>query len=147
MESNASDIGIRAAWVLEWICRENPELILKQTEEFTRNLENIVPDGSIRSAAKICEIISILWRKKPEKTPPEASEFRNRIVSACFKWLIGDFSKAAQAHSMQALYNLGHTESWIHHELKAELIQKYPSGSAGYKARARKILKLLQKSE
>jgi len=44
---------------------------------------------------------------------------------------------------MQTLALLGQEFEWIHPELKAVLEQGYAGGSAGYKARARRILKNL----
>ncbi|MFD2433102.1 hypothetical protein ACFSO9_05800 [Mesonia maritima] len=55
--------------------------------------------------------------------------------------MITEQKVAPQAYSMQTLYLLGKEVDWVHKELAMILQQNYASGSAGYKARSRKILK------
>ena len=65
------------------------------------------------------------------------------IATACFDWLISEQKVAPQAYAMTSLYYLGQRFPWIHEELKQVLEQNYADGSAGYQARARKVLQKL----
>lgn len=147
MVSSRAETAVRAAWILEWICRENSKPILHLLGKFANALEKIKPDGGIRAAAKICEITVSTYEKKSDGVRPLESEIKNLMVVACFRWLIGDYSIAAKTHSMQVLCSLAKQDDWISNELQAVLIQNYPNASAGYQARARKVLTLLKKSQ
>lgn len=145
MMESSDKTGIKAAWVLEWTCRTDLSLILPHLALFTTHLEKIKPDGSIRAAAKICELLSEHNRDGVWENPEADVTVKSRMISVCFDWLIGPYSTAAKAYSMQTLFILGKREPWIHQELKAILQQAYSEESAGYQARARKVLKLLEK--
>ena len=145
MAERTDEIGIRAAWVLEWICRSDVTPILPHLEDFTTCLNNLKPDGSIRAAAKICALLTGSQISGTVKHVISEAPFRARVISTCFDWLIGPFSIATKAYSMQTLFELGTNESWVHEELKAILQQNYSSESAGYRARARKVLNLMEK--
>jgi hypothetical protein len=68
---------------------------------------------------------------------------RKIITECCFDWLITDQKVACQAPAMECLYYLGWDEDkeWIYPELINILTENAPHKSAGYQARARKILK------
>ncbi|MFM1879143.1 MAG: hypothetical protein RLZZ241_2009 [Bacteroidota bacterium] len=144
MFEQQNDLGIRASWVLEWICRSNLAIIKTHLNYFCGNLNRLTPDGSKRAAAKICELLSLAWHNKSGSVPDFNATHREQLIAACFDWLLGSNTTATKVYSMQSLYCLGHSDSWIHHELKPILIRDYPGSSAGYQARARKLLKLLE---
>lgn len=101
-------------------------------------------ESSIRPMAKICELLTLTHYKGAHSDKSLLSPLhRERITAACFDWLISAEKVAPKAYSMQTLSLLGQDIEWVHPELKAVLEQGYASGSAGYKARARRILKIL----
>ena len=59
--------------------------------------------------------------------------------------MITDQKVAAKAYSMNTLYLLGKDFDWIHPELKRILEDNFHSGSAAFKARARHLLKKLNR--
>lgn len=63
------------------------------------------------------------------------------MTECCFNWLITEQKVACQVPAMTCLALLGMESNWIHEELKQILIKNIPNKSAGYKARARKVLK------
>lgn len=143
MVERSDEIGVKASWVLEWICRTDLAPILPHLDGFTACLSHLKSDSSIRAAAKICELLSEAGSFPTEAQMGLAADFKSRVISACFDWLIGPFSTAPKAYSMQCLYLLGRHEAWVHEELRAILQQHYGEESAGYKARARKVLNLM----
>lgn len=140
-------IGSRAAWVAEFVCKQDLSTLFPHLDAFTAGLAGLHADSPIRAMAKICEMLAEAYfiPKAGNPAPPLSRVHRERMSSACFDWLIGPHQVAPKAYSMRTLYLLGLEETWIHGELKAILQKGYPKGSAGYQARARRILKLLEK--
>lgn len=135
----------RAAWVLEYVFQKRLELIIPYLEEFTKNLHLIHFDSSVRPLAKICEsVIKAYYSKKSNNIQISLTEnHKKRITETCFDWLINDEKIAPKAFAMNTLYLLGQDFTWIHSELKSILERDYQKQSAGFKARARQILRKL----
>ena len=57
-------ISTRAAWMLEFACKQNINLILPHLDFFLENLPKLKLDSAIRPCAKIIEIIIELYYKK-----------------------------------------------------------------------------------
>ena len=140
-------IGCRAAWVAEFVCRQDLNILFPHLETYTSGLAGLHSDSAVRAMAKICEMLAEAYYhpKAGTPAPPLSQAHRERLAAACFDWIIGPHQVAPRAYSMRTLYLLGLEESWIHDDLKAILQKGYPKGSAGYQARARRILKLLEK--
>jgi hypothetical protein len=139
-----TDLGSRASWVVEFVIKKKPELLYRHLDYFTRGLGDLQRESSIRPMAKICELLTLQYYKPNHRKPPPLNrENLEQITSACFDWLISAEKVAPKAYSMQSLVLLGQEFKWVKGELKAVLEQEYARGSAGYKARARKILKEL----
>lgn len=143
-----SELLVQSAWVMEIICKYKTNNFLKYQHLFFEQLPTIKNDSALRSCAKICEM---LCRFHYMKTLGLFLHILNKderkiITECCFDWLITDQKVACQAPAMQALYYLGHSRNngWIHPELKNILLKNTPVKSAGYQARARKILARLQ---
>lgn len=141
-----SDISDRAIWVVEYAIKQNISLLLPQLEVFTKNLHQIKREQGIRPSAKMCELLLLDYysKKETESKKMLTARHQERIATACFDWLIGPHNVAPKAHSMTCLYLLGRDFAWIHPELKMVIEQNYASGSAAYKARARRVLAKLK---
>ncbi|MGB5403955.1 MAG: adenylosuccinate lyase [Robiginitalea sp.] len=139
-----SEVGSRACWIVEFTFKKNPEILYPHLDFFTLGLGDLKAESSIRPMAKICELLTLTHYKGTYSDKSLLSPLhRERITAACFDWLISAEKVAPKAYSMQTLALLGQDIEWVHPELKAVLEQGYASGSAGYKARARRILKIL----
>lgn len=140
-------ISCRASWILERVVRKDKALLYPYLDTFIMLLDKVQLDSAVRPMAKVCELLIISYYAKiPNKSQKHLSKKHlERIITACFDWLIGDHKVAAQAYSMTTLQLLGNTFDWIHPELKIILEQQYHTGSAAYKARARMVLKKLAK--
>lgn len=140
-------IGSRACWVLEFVFNKDPARLFPYLETFTSGLSQLREESSIRPMAKICELLAGgYYQPGHRKKPPLESHHREGMAEACFDWLIGPHKVAPKAYSMQTLYLLGEEFPWIRPELQEVLKLNYANGSAAYQARARHILKLLEKS-
>lgn len=136
-------VSCRAAWVLEFVCGENLEVIIPFLDKFTENLGKVHLDSAVRPVAKVCEYLVKAYYSKTDNNIKAALQpkFKEHIIEACFDWMISNQKVAVKAYSMNTLYLLGQDHSWIHPELKIILERDFNSNSAGFKARARHILK------
>ena len=143
-----NELLVQAAWVLEIICEHKAKNFFKYMHLFFEQLPTIKNDSALRSSAKICEMLCHyhFMHKFGIFYSVLNKEERNRITECCFDWLITDQKVACQAPAMQCLYYLGWDDDkkWIYPELQNILTENAPSKSAGYQARARKILKRIQ---
>jgi len=140
-------ISPRAAWVLEFMCGKNLETIIPFLDRFTSSINTVHLDSAVRPVAKICEyLIKAYYETKNSKIKlallPKQQE---KIIEACFDWLINDEKIAPKAYAMNSLFLLGSDYKWIHPELALILERDYQMQSSGFKARARHILKKIRK--
>ena len=139
-------ISIKAAWVLEYLCSYDINVIVPYLDQFTENLRTIHQDAAVRPMAKICERIAISYCSKEKELMQSAlsPSHIERIVETCFDYLIEDEKVAPKAFSMNTLFLFGKTNDWVHPELISIIERDYPTQSAGFKARARHVLKQLK---
>lgn len=140
-------ISTRAAWLFEFVARENLEAILPHLDIFTEKMHTVHLDPAVRPVAKVAEyLIEAFYHKKPNQTQKKLTrKHREIITEACFDWMISDQKVAVKAYSMRSLYLLGSEFDWIHEELILILERDFASQSAGFKARARDLIKRMKK--
>lgn len=138
-------ISTRAAWVLEFAFKTNFEILIPHLDYFFSNLSKVHRDSAVRPCAKIVEILIELYYKKENQIIISAlnKTHKDTIVEACFDWMIRDEKIAVKAYSMTSLYYLGKEYDWIHDELRIILQRDYNNQSAGFKARAKHVLRKL----
>ena len=141
-------VSCRAAWVLEFVCKDYIYGIIPHLDIFTKNLHNIHLDSAIRPVAKICGFIAKNYYSKETNTfkrmlKPEHKEL---IIESCFDWMINENKVAAKAHAMETLFLFGQDEKWIHLELVQILERDFQHESPAFKARAKHILIKIKKS-
>ncbi len=136
-------ISCRAAWGLEFLCKNNLDTILPYLDELIVLIPRVYQHPAVRPMSKIYEYLTVEYYQK--KSLPVRQYLtlphREKITETCFDWLITDQKVAAKAYAMTSLYLLGTEFDWVHSELKITLENNYSSGSAAYKARSRMILK------
>lgn len=140
-------ISPRAGWVFEFMCGENLEAVIPYLDTFTQNIGKVHLDSAVRPVAKVCEyLITAYYSKTENKIQSALSPIHHeRIIEACFDWMINDEKIAPKAYAMNTLYLLGKDYDWVHPELVMILERDYQMQSSGFKARARRILKQLKK--
>lgn len=137
----------RAAWLLEFVARENLDAILPYLDKFIENMHTVRLDPAVRPVAKICEyLIEAYYHRDNNHTKDYLKpEHKEKIIELSFDYMITDQKVAAKAYSMNSLFLLGKEYDWIHPELAMILERDFNSGTAAFKARARHLLKKLKK--
>lgn len=135
-----------AARILELTLKKDLKILAPHIDRFTALLATVSPDAVIRSCAKICELLCIRYflKKDPFYIHILNDKKLEQITEAGFQWMITDQKIAVQAYTMQTLYLLGTKFDWIHEELALNLEKGIPTGSTGYKNRARKVIKAIR---
>lgn len=141
-------VSCRAAWVFEFMCGEKLEEIIPYLDVFTENIHKVHIDSAERPVAKICECLAKAYYSKEKNAIQSvlSSNHKEKIVEACFDWMIKDVKVAPKAYSMNTLYLFGKDYDWVHPELSIILERDFHRQSAAFKARARHILKKIKKS-
>ncbi|RIA10097.1 hypothetical protein OE09_1950 [Flavobacteriaceae bacterium MAR_2010_72] len=142
------DVSYRAAWVLEFVCTIDLELIYPHLDRFLDELSRIHLDSAVRPAAKICELLTKAYYSKKEHSVKKVltRQHKEKIVESCFDWMINDEKIAPKAFAMSSLYLIGQDIDWIHPELELILERDFQKQSAGFKARAKQILNKIRKN-
>lgn len=137
----------RAAWVFEFVCDEYIYAIIPYLDTFTSHLKKVHLDSAVRPISKVCGFIADAYYLKQPNTLKKTlrSLHKERMIEACFDWMISDQKIAPKVYAMETLYLLGTEYEWIHPELVQILEQDFPTQSAGYKVRAKRVLKKLNK--
>jgi len=132
----------KAAWILEFACAKDLNIIIPYLDTFTSKMNTIHLDSSVRPVAKICEFVVKAYYSKHDNKVKQAlkAKHKEHIIESCFDWMITDQKVAAKVYSMSNLLLLGQDYDWIHEELKLIIERDYHPGSAAYKARARQVL-------
>ena len=102
----------------------------------------------MRPVAKVCQILAQENISKQNNTIKKVLTplYKERIIEACFDWMISDQKVAVKAYSMTTLFILGKDYNWVHLELAQILENDYHLQSAAFKARARHVLKKIKAS-
>ena len=139
----------RAAWLLEFVARENLETILPYLDRIIEEMHKVHSDSAVRPMAKICELLVEAYYSKYDNSVKHKLQqtHREKIIECCFDWMINDEKIAPKAYSMTCLYLLGKEYDWIHPELVLIIERDYQMQSSGFKARARHILKKIKVSK
>ncbi len=120
------------AWVLRYVAEANPELIEPYLPSLIEALKKPNPDFLPRSVLKILEDL------------PLPKESLGDLTQICFQYLEAPQTAVAiRVFAMTVLYRISELEPDLKFELKAILEMQAPYGSAGFKSRAKKILKKL----
>ncbi|GJM29962.1 MAG: hypothetical protein DHS20C17_25970 [Cyclobacteriaceae bacterium] len=122
----------RAALIILTANDLKPQWVEKQVPKLIKSLSPDTPVWFRRSILRILQ-----YQQIPESLWGHAAD-------QCFNYLSsGDQSVAVKVFSMTVLYNLTRRIPDLARELRLTIEAQYELGSAGYKARARKILKEL----
>ena len=128
-------VGQRAVWVMSHAAQKRPHLVLAHLKAMLDKLE--VPNIHDAVKRNVTKILS-------EITIPE--EHQGRALDICFGFLISmEEAIAIKVFSMQVVYNISQNEPDLLRELALVIEDQMPYGSAGFKARGKKILKAIRK--
>ncbi|NYJ27163.1 hypothetical protein [Allomuricauda sp. ARW1Y1] len=131
-----------ASWTFDHLMRKQLHYLLPFMETFTNGLSQLQSESCIRPIAHVCEMVCEAYFKKKDPTflKTVTNNQLEKIMTACFDWLIGPMNIAPKVFAMSSLYYLGFKFDWVHPELKQVLEDNYPNGTSGYRNRAKKTL-------
>ncbi|MFC4219914.1 adenylosuccinate lyase [Flagellimonas marina] len=131
-----------ASWTFRHLIEKKLDYLLPFFDDFTEILGKLTSESTIRAMACVCEMVCVAYFKKKDPAFQNniSDEQLERIMTACFDWLISEMNMAPKVFSMTSLYYLGQKFDWVHPELRQVLEDTYASGSTGYKNRAKKTL-------
>lgn len=136
-------LHIKAAWVFELVCLENILLLDPYIHQFISGMPKITHESALRPVSKICSIWTKQYFTENTSNLILTKKEVEQIISCNFDWLIEEHKVATQVFAMDSLKLWASEEIWIQQELKSILQKNAESGSSGYKAHARKLLKNL----
>lgn len=131
-----------SSWVFDHLMRKKLVYLLPHLELFTQGLAFLKSESCIRPMAHVCQMVTkTCFKKKDNLFIDTISHVQlERILNACFDWLIGPHKIAAKVFSMTSLFYLGMHFTWVHPELKLVLEETIGEGTPGYRNRAKKTL-------
>ncbi len=144
LADTGNKLAPKAARAIELVSIERISCIIPHVDSVIVISKKSRNDSVIRAMAKILEMLISLHYKKNNPFQFQESQLQ-AIVEICFDWLISPQKTAAQVYSMGCLIELGKDYSWIYPELSSILKNNYAKNSAGYKARARKVIQQIEK--
>lgn len=124
----------RAAWVLSDCIEAHPKFLSSCLKALILNLEKEnLHDAVKRNTLRVLQNASI----------PE--ELQGRLYNICMQYLYSDEAIAIQVFAMTVVANIVKQHPDLAVELKTLIESRLEESSAGFKARARKVLKQLKK--
>lgn len=132
--STDSHLTQRATLIMLASVKDKPEWVAEQVPRLVKALDPDLPVSLKRNILRILQhqvIPELLW---------------GHAADQCFNYLIStDEPVAIKAFSMTVIYNLSRQVPDLALELRLLIEDQYYLGSAGFKARGRKVLSQLQK--
>jgi hypothetical protein len=127
----------RAAWPLSYVVIAHPVLLTKHWKKFIANLgKSGLHDAVKRNSIRLLENIDI-----PVK-------YHGAIMNTCFKYLESPTEPlAVKVFSMSVLGKLAKQYPEIRPELKLIIEDQLPHQTAGFKSRAKKVLKQIARDQ
>ncbi|NEM97299.1 hypothetical protein [Pontibacter burrus] len=144
-ETANTSVAFRAAWVLENVETEHPEVFLPHLPAFIRSL----PQQQNASCRR--HFTNILLRyTNPKASTPRREAWatiadREQVVETVFEWLIlPETPIAVRVNCLEILLFLSTEFEWIKEELREQTEFYLKDGSPAMQSRGRKILKRLK---
>lgn len=131
---NTYRVTQRAAWIVSICAERNPFLIEPFLSKMVNNLSGDVHDAVKRNTLRIFQTIEL-----PKK-------LCGKTADICFRFLMdADEPIAVKVFAMTVAANICKHEPELKNELQLVIEDQLENASAGFKARAKKILRQLRK--
>ncbi len=125
--------GWRSAWVLAELVKDYKGLLARIAPYSRKIIDSFTVfkhPGQKREYMKVMQLLNL------------QEEEMGLLLNLCFDWLLDkEIDVAIRVHCMQIIYEFSLKEPDLQQELKVILEQEMDYGSAGFRGRARKILK------
>ncbi|MCW3787631.1 hypothetical protein [Plebeiibacterium sediminum] len=120
----------KAAWLFEHVYLEDKTIIRPFLKDMIKRFPNLQSDGVKRHFSKMLAYSDI------------NNLLDGNFINICFDWLISEkIPVAVKANCMHILYNATKVYPELKPELKMILEEQFDNNTAGFKSRAKKILK------
>lgn len=130
---NEEPISRRAAWVLDTVSEQYPELLAPHLDEITDLLPKFSHDGLKRHSLRMLA-----------RLPLPDDDRLGELITICFNWLLSPVEAvSAKIYSMDLLYRVSQIEPDLKQELADSIEWRINEGTPGYQHRGRKMLKQL----
>ena len=130
---NTYRVTQRAAWIMSICTERNPELIQPFLSNMVKMMEGKVHDAVKRNTLRIFQNIKFpksIWGK---------------TFDVCFRFLISpDEPVAVKVFAMTVAAKICKYEPELKNELELVIIDQMENGSAGFRSRAKRVLKEIQ---
>ena len=129
-------LSFHASWIMDKCIEQQPQLLhQKQVSRIVKSVLRHSNQSVIRTSLRL------LSRQKLPKS------VLGSLVDQCFKWLMSNKSDiAVKVHAMQILCNVTLEKTALKNELIMVIEDQMPQESAGFRARAKMVLKKLKNS-
>lgn len=133
-------VAFRAAWIMENIFFQDPDLFVDNFDYFLSRFQDVKHDGCQRHYTRI-----VMFSTDPNAPDAIKNKLASRdlepVVEQCFDWLIHPKAKIAlKVFASEALFNLRHRYPWVTEELKNQIEFMLRTGSPAIQARGKKLL-------
>jgi len=137
------DVAFRAAWILENLFLEKPELYLNDIDCLFSRIKDVKNESCKRHYAKM--VMHITGRKTPLSIQQKLKGIElEPTVEQLFDWMIDPKVRiAVKVFASEALFNLRGRYPWIAEELKEQVQFLMRDGTAAIQSRGRKLLSQL----
>ncbi|MDW3651544.1 MAG: hypothetical protein R8P61_30975 [Bacteroidia bacterium] len=124
----------RSAWVLTHLSTRRPYLLRPYLPQMVKNLDTPKHDAVLRNTLRYFDMINL----------PE--DLMGEVADKCFHYLNSpEYPIAIRVFSMGTLYNISLKFPELQRELILVIKEHLPFGSAGFKSRAKRILRKIDK--
>lgn len=128
-------LAFRSSWIMDKTAERNPDVAT--SSDAVTSLIQKTPFETNYSVIRAC--LRMLTRYELQIN--DCGE----LVNSCFEWLSAlNTPIAVKVHAMQLLYKFTIQEPALKNELSIIIEEQMPVGSAGFKARGKRILKQLE---
>lgn len=132
IESGSERETVMASWLLSHLYDSHPGLLFTHQSRMIELALNTGSDSIRRNLLRIIEGI------------PLPEDQLSALFDRCLAWMISEnYAIAVRANAMQVLYRICCIEPGLTDELRAHILALQAFGSAGFKSRAKNVLKKL----
>jgi hypothetical protein len=133
---NEEPVSRRAAWVVDTVTENQPDLLKPHLTRILEMLEVFSHDGLKRHSLRMLS-----------RSPlPEEEEQIGKLMTLCFEWLLSPKEAVSvKVYCMELLYRISQVEPDLKKELAESIEWRLNEETPGFKNRGQKLLKKLYK--
>nr|WP_157536359.1 hypothetical protein [Mucilaginibacter sp. L294] len=139
-----TQVGFRAAWLLDTTILAEPELYVDNLEYFVKRMAQVTNASCKRHYTRIMMHLTAPDAPKAVKEKLASIDLES-VVEQCFDWIIDPKVKVAvKVFAADTLFNLCGRYDWIKEELASQVQFMMRDGGAAIQSRGKKLLASLQ---